>query len=310
MQEAVLLSIIIPIYNEEKNIEALYNRVIAVLEEHTLNAEIIYINDGSVDGSLRVLKGLANTDSRVCFIDLSRNFGHQVAIFAGIEMARGKDLIIMDGDGQDPPELIPQMLRKRSEGYDVVYAKRLKRQGESWLKKATAHVFYRTLKAITNINIPLDTGDFRLISSRVQQVLVSIREQNKFISGQISWIGFNQTYVEYEREERLAGETNFTYKTMMKFALDGITSFSLWPLKVATIMGFFVSIISFVLIIYTIYQKLWGTTVPGWASTNISILFIGGIQLIGIGILGEYIGRMNDNVKNRPYYIVKETNIE
>jgi dolichol-phosphate mannosyltransferase len=216
----------------------------------------------------------------------------------------------MDGDGQDPPELIPDLYAKAKEGFEVVYAKRKKRDGENFLKKFTAKIFYRILARITTIEIPVDTGDFRIIHRKIQQLLKQMPEQHKFIRGQISWLGFNQTFLEYDREERMGGATKYTFRKMMKLALDGISSFSTWPLKIATIGGFIVSAISFVLIVYTLYQKYFGTTEPGWASLNISILFIGGIQLIGIGILGEYLGRISENVKNRPHYIIRETNMD
>jgi dolichol-phosphate mannosyltransferase len=216
----------------------------------------------------------------------------------------------MDGDGQDPPELIPDLYAQAKEGFEVVYAKRKKRDGENFLKKFTAKIFYRILAKITTIEIPVDTGDFRIIHRKIQQLLKQMPEQHKFIRGQISWLGFNQTFLEYDREERMGGATKYTFRKMMKLALDGISSFSTWPLKIATIGGFIVSAISFGLIVYTLYQKYFGTTEPGWASLNISILFIGGIQLIGIGILGEYLGRISENVKNRPHYIIRETNMD
>jgi dolichol-phosphate mannosyltransferase len=216
----------------------------------------------------------------------------------------------MDGDGQDPPELIPDLYAKAKEGFEVVYAKRKKRDGENFLKKFTAKIFYRVLAKITTIEIPVDTGDFRIIHRKIQQLLKQMPEQHKFIRGQISWLGFNQTFLEYDREERMGGATKYTFRKMMTLALDGISSFSTWPLRIATIGGFIVSAISFALIVYTLYQKYFGTTEPGWASLNISILFIGGIQLIGIGILGEYLGRISENVKNRPHYIIRETNMD
>jgi dolichol-phosphate mannosyltransferase len=215
----------------------------------------------------------------------------------------------MDGDGQDPPEFIPDLYFKAKEGFEVVYAKRRKRDGENFMKKLTAKAFYRILAKITNIEIPVDTGDFRIIHHKIRDILVQMPEQQKYIRGQIAWIGFNQTYLEYDRQERMSGETKFTYRKMMRFALDGISSFSTWPLKVATVSGFAVSFLAFVLIIYSLYQKFFGYTEKGWTSMHISILFLGGIQLIGIGILGEYLGRVSENVKNRPHYIVRETNI-
>lgn len=305
-----VLSIVIPIYNEEQNIPLLYERIKTTMAQTSLSYEIIYVNDGSRDHSLQQLLQLAQSNDHVKYIDLSRNFGHQLAITAGIENATGTYIVVMDGDGQDPPELIPQLYQKALEGFEVVYARRRKREGESFLKLLTARWFYRFLRKITNVEIPVDTGDFRIIHQKIQAILKKMPEQHKYIRGQISWIGFNQTFIEYDREVRMSGETKFTYRKMLRFALDGISSFSTWPLKIATISGFFVSSIAFVLILYTLYQKFFGYTVPGWASTNIAILFIGGIQLLSVGMLGEYIGRISDNVKNRPSYIIRDTNLD
>lgn len=303
------MSVVIPVYNEEMNIVKLYNRLCDVLNGAGIDWEVVYVNDGSRDRSLAILKGLAESDSHVRFIDFSRNFGHQLAITAGIDHAAGEWIVVMDGDGQDPPELLPELLAKAREGFEVVYAKRRKRDGENFMKKFTARLFYRLLARITNIEIPVDTGDFRIIHRKIQRILKQMPEQHKYIRGQISWIGFNQTYLEYDRAERMGGETKFTYKKMMRFALDGISSFSTWPLKVATISGFIVSAFAFLMIIYSLYQKFFGTTEPGWTSLHISVLFIGGIQLIGIGILGEYLGRVSENVKNRPHYIIRDSNL-
>jgi dolichol-phosphate mannosyltransferase len=304
------LSVIIPIYNEEMNLVPMNNRIIAALMPLQLHYEIIYVNDGSKDNSLPIIMGLSEENASVKYIDFSRNFGHQIAISAGLEHAVGERIVIMDGDGQDPPELIPALLTKSKEGFEVVYAKRKKRKGESFLKKLTAKLFYRFLANITQIEIPLDTGDFRLIHRKVQKVLLNMPEQHKYLRGQIAWIGFNSTFVEYDREERMGGNTKFTYGKMMRFATDGISGFSNWPLKVATMLGFAVSGIAFMLIIYSLYQKFYGFTEVGWTSLHISVLFLGGVQLLGIGILGEYLGRVSENVKNRPTYIVKNSNIQ
>jgi dolichol-phosphate mannosyltransferase len=309
-EKNIELSIIVPLYNEENNIGALNHRIITVLESMSISFEIIYINDGSKDNTLPLVIELSHRNSSIKFIDLSRNFGHQQSITAGIQYAQGKYLVIMDGDGQDPPELIPELYQKAKSGYEVVYAKRKKRQGEGIMKKFTAKIFYRFLAKITNIQIPVDAGDFRIIHQKVQKILNQMPEQHKYIRGQIAWIGFNQTYIEYDREERMSGETKFTYRKMIGFALDGISGFSTWPLRVATISGFFVSFIAFLLIIYSLYQKYIGATEKGWTSLHISVLFIGGIQLIGIGILGEYIGRVSENVKNRPHFIIRDSNFD
>ena len=304
------LSVIIPIYNEEMNLVPMNNRIIAALSPLGIPYEIVYVNDGSKDNSLPIIMGLSEENASVKYIDFSRNFGHQIAISAGLEHAVGERIVIMDGDGQDPPELIPELLKKSLEGFEVVYAKRKKRKGESFLKKLTAKLFYRFLANITQIEIPLDTGDFRLIHRKVQKVLLNMPEQHKYLRGQIAWIGFNSTFVDYDREERMGGNTKFTYGKMMRFATDGISGFSNWPLKVATMLGFAVSGIAFMLIIYSLYQKFYGFTEVGWTSLHISVLFLGGVQLLGIGILGEYLGRVSENVKNRPTYIVKNSNIQ
>ncbi len=307
--KTIHLSVVVPLYNEENNVEKLHNRLQTSLQQMQINYEVVFINDGSRDKTLPLVLKLAQENPSLRYIDLSRNFGHQLAIFAGIENARGEYILVMDGDGQDPPEIIPDLYKKAKSGYEVVYAKRRKRDGESFLKKFTAKIFYRTLAKITSIEIPVDTGDFRIIHRKIRDILVKMPEQHKYIRGQIAWIGFNQTYLEYDRQERMSGETKFSYGKMMRFALDGISSFSTWPLKMATISGFVVSGVAFLLIIYSLYQKFFGYTERGWTSMQISILFLGGIQLLGIGILGEYIGRMNDNVKNRPHYIIRDSNI-
>jgi dolichol-phosphate mannosyltransferase len=308
-EKNIELSVIVPLFNEEQNIGALNERIITVLASMPISNEVIYINDGSKDKTLPLIIGLTHQFPNIKYIDFSRNFGHQQAISAGIQFAKGKYLVIMDGDGQDPPELIPELYEKACSGFEVVYAKRKKRQGEGLLKKFTAKLFYRILAKITNIEIPVDTGDFRIIHQKVQRILNQMPEQHKYIRGQIAWIGFNQTFIEYDREERMSGQTKFTYRKMIGFAIDGISGFSTWPLKVATISGFIVSFISFMLIIYSLYQKFFGETEKGWTSLNISVLFIGGIQLIGIGILGEYLGRVSENVKNRPHFIVRDSNL-
>ncbi|RYU78421.1 glycosyltransferase family 2 protein [Hymenobacter persicinus] len=304
------LSVIIPIYNEEANIAALYDRLRGVLDPMGLRYEFIFINDGSRDQSLALIHTLASRDPRVRYIDFSRNFGHQIAVSAGLDLAAGEAVVIIDADLQDPPELIPQLYQKLKEGFEVVYAKRRSRQGESAAKKLTAKLFYRLLASITNISIPVDTGDFRIISRKVVDALKQMPEQNKFIRGQISWIGYRQTYLEYDRAERAGGETGYTYRKMIRLALDGITGFSDAPLKAATISGFLVSAIAFLVMLYTLYARFETQDYePGWASLMISILFLGGVQLIAVGIIGEYIARLSTNVRQRPLYIISDTNI-
>ncbi|MCA8832427.1 glycosyltransferase family 2 protein [Hymenobacter pini] len=306
------LSVIIPIYNEEANIAALHERLSNVLDGMPLPGgyEFIFINDGSRDQSLALIQTLAARDKRVRYIDFSRNFGHQIAVTAGLDLSVGEAVVIIDADLQDPPELIPQLYQKLREGYEVVYAKRRSRQGESAAKKLTAKLFYRLLASITNISIPVDTGDFRIITRKVVDALKQMPEQNKFIRGQISWIGYRQTYLEYDRAERAGGATGYTYRKMIRLALDGITGFSDAPLKAATISGFLVSAIAFLVMLYTLYSRfVSGNYQPGWASLMISILFLGGVQLIAVGIIGEYIARLSANVRQRPLYIISDTNI-
>jgi polyisoprenyl-phosphate glycosyltransferase len=305
------ISVIIPIYNEEGNIAVLFQRLSEVTSRLNVDTEYIFINDGSKDRSIHLIKELAEKNSSVKYIDFSRNFGHQIAVTAGLDHCTGKVVVIIDADLQDPPELIIDLYAKWKEGYEVVYARRRAREGEGFLKKFTARMFYRILKKITTINIPVDTGDFRLIDRKVVDVLKQMPEQQKFLRGQISWIGFRQTYVEYDRDARHAGKTGYTYKKMIRFALDGITSFSNLPLKFATITGFIVSGITFVMILYALYARFISKDyVPGWTSLMLAVLFIGGVQLISIGIIGEYISRLSSNVRKRPLYIVKEKNTE
>jgi len=304
------LSVVIPIYNEQENIQLLYTRVKGVLDNMRVSYELVFVNDGSKDLSLSLIEGLAVKDSKVKYIDFSRNFGHQIAVTAGLDHSIGNRVVIIDADLQDPPELIPEMYRRMDDNFQVVYARRRSRKGESFLKKITAKLFYRTLSSITAIDIPLDTGDFRIIDRKVVDVLKSMPEQQKFLRGQISWIGFNQTYIEYDREERHGGQTGYTYKKMFRFALDGITSFSNLPLKVASLMGFIVSGIAFVIMLYALYIRFFHNDyVQGWTSMILSIMFIGGIQLICVGIIGEYISRISTNIRQRPLYITNKTNI-
>ncbi|MSP57494.1 MAG: glycosyltransferase [Flavobacteriales bacterium] len=306
----VEISLIVPINNEESNILGLSERIHNVFVTLRVSYELIYVNDGSTDASLAIIQSLSENNDCIKYIDFSRNFGHQIAISAGLEHAIGTRIIIMDGDGQDPPERIPDLYKKSLEGYEVVYAKRLKRKGENWLKKITASLFYRIMGNITTIDIPIDTGDFRLIHQKVQRILLKMPEQHKYLRGQIAWIGFKSSFIEYDREERMGGNTKFTYSKMIRFATDGISSFSNWPLRMATLLGFLVSGIAFMLILYSLYQKFFGYTEAGWTSLHISVLFLGGVQLLGIGILGEYLGRVSENVKNRPTYIVRDSNID
>ena len=305
------ISIVVPLYNEEKNIRLMYDRLVSSILKITSNFEIIYVNDGSKDNSFLELVKLSKEDERVKYINFSRNFGHQIAVTAGLDYSKGTAVVIIDGDLQDPPEVIPEMYAKHKEGFEVVYGQRLKRKGDNFFKKITAKYFYRILKKITSINIPLDTGDFRLIDQKIVKDLKNMPEQNKFLRGQIAWLGYRQTSVFFERDERKFGETGYPFSKMLKFALDGITGFSDVPLQFVTKTGIFISFISFLVILYAIFSHfILERTITGWTSLIISSMFIGGVQLISVGIIGEYISRINKNVQNRPLYIVSETNVE
>jgi len=306
-----VISIVLPIYNEEAGLASFVSELSLELTKTSENAEVIFVNDGSKDNSLTLIKRLCEENKDFKYIDLSRNFGHQIAVSAGIDYAKGDKIMLIDSDGQDPPAVMHQMLAKMEEGYDVVYAQRIKRADESALKKLTAKFFYKFLNKITSIEIPVDTGDFRIINRKVANALKQMPEKQRYLRGQIAWLGFKQTAVSYERLGRNAGETGYTYRKMIRLALDAITSFSNWPLRLATLSGFFCAFVGFFLILYTLYARfILKQYEPGWPSLMITIIFLGGIQLLGIGMIGEYISRINDNVKNRPLYLVGETNIE
>ena len=306
----VELSVVIPIYNEELIIDELYKQLSESVSKITSDYELIFVNDGSRDNSFSKISQLAAVDKKVFFINFSRNFGHQIAVTAGIDSCSGNAIVIIDGDLQDPPELIREMYSKHKEGFEVVYARRTDRKGESWFKKMTAKLFYRILRKSTNIDIPIDTGDFRLIDRKVADYLKLMPEQNKFLRGQIAWLGFRQTHVLFAREKRKFGKTGYSFSKMLHFAMDGITSFSDKPLTLVTRSGFFISFLSFIIILYAIYSHYFlNRTITGWTSLIISSMFVGGIQLISIGIIGEYISRINKNVLNRPLYIVESSNL-
>lgn len=306
MKNEVEFSLVIPVYNEEAVLSETYQRVKKIMDSLGESYELIFVNDGSQDKSASIIREFAREDPKVKLINFSRNFGHQAAITAGMDYARGQAVIVMDADLQDPPEVIPQMVEKWRQGYEVVYGKRMKREGESFFKKATASLFYRFLKRMTQVDIPVDTGDFRLIDRKVLLTMKLLREKNRFIRGLISWVGFRQTSVEYVREKRWAGETKYPLRKMLKLAWDGVTSFSDKPLKIATYVGFLLSVFSFVYLLVVIFQTVFGQgTVPGWASLVVINLFFNGVILIILGIMGEYIGRIYDEAKNRPLYIVE-----
>ncbi|GGJ57917.1 dolichol-phosphate mannosyltransferase [Anoxybacillus voinovskiensis] len=303
----VKYSVVIPVYNEALVIRETYKRLKRVMGQTDGSYELLFVNDGSEDETLDMLKELAVRDDTVKYLDFSRNFGHQIAITAGMDYASGEAIVIIDADLQDPPELILEMIEKWKEGYDVVYAKRIKRKGETFFKKATAYAFYRLLRAATEMDIPLDTGDFRLIDRKVRDQLVGMRERSRFVRGLVSWVGFKQTAIEYERDERFAGETKYPLKKMIRFSLDGITSFSYKPLKLASLLGFLLSVVSAIWMIVVLYLKLFThSTVTGWSSLVMAVLFFNGVVLIMLGVIGEYIGRIYDEVKQRPLYILKE----
>ncbi|GKU85209.1 glycosyltransferase family 2 protein [Niallia sp. NCCP-28] len=300
-------SIIIPVFNEEQVIEHTYERLKIVMDSTAETYELLFINDGSRDSTIDILKHLGETDNHIKTIDFSRNFGHQIAITAGMDYAQGDAVIIIDADLQDPPELILEMIGKWKSGYDVVYAKRTARKGETFFKKQTAALFYRTLRAMTDIEIPIDTGDFRLIDRKVCEQMQNVHERNRFVRGLVSWVGFKQTAVEYERDERYAGETKYPLKRMLKLSIDGITSFSYKPLKIANYLGAALSTIGFIYMLVVLYQKLFTTTtITGWSSIIVIQLFFSGITLMMLGVMGEYIGRIYDEAKNRPLYIVQD----
>lgn len=302
---------IIPSYNEERNVGIMHERLTKTLSEITDSYEMIFVNDCSKDQTLLRIKELAERDSHVKYLSFSRNFGHQIAVSAGLDFCTGEAVVIIDGDLQDPPELISKMYERYKEGYKVVYAKRKTREGETWFKKATAKIFYRLLASMTSIDIPVDVGDFRLIDRVIVEHLRNMPEKSKYIRGQIAWIGYKQTFVEYHRDARLYGTTNYPLKKMLRFALDGITAFSDKPLKIASGLGIFSAIVSLLALVYALVSHFcFHATITGWTSLILSVLFIGGVQLITIGIIGEYIARINNDVRNRPLYILDEKNLD
>lgn len=302
------LSIVVPMYNEEDNIDYFYKKITEVLEQNNYRYEIVCVNDGSKDRTLTKISEIAVSDSRIKVIDLSRNFGKEIAMSAGLKYSTGDAVIPIDADLQDPPELIPKLVEKWKEGFDVVYATRQRREGETVLKKTTAHLFYRFIQKITRIDIPADTGDFRLMSRQVVDALNELPEQHRFMKGLFSWVGFRQTSIEYQREPRFAGKTSFNYWKLWNFAIEGITSFSFAPLQIAMYLGFAISLLSLIYAGYLVFSTLFnGNAVPGYPSLMVAILFFGGVQLITLGIIGEYIGRIYNETKRRPLYYVRET---
>lgn len=304
----VKYSVVVPAFNEQEVLEETYRRLTEVMEQTNESYEIIFINDGSRDRTYEIAEAICQRDSHIKLINFSRNFGHQIAVTAGMEYSSGQAIVIIDADLQDPPHIILEMIKKWKEGYDVVYGQRLKREGETFFKKFSAKCFYRILNKMTSMQIPVDTGDFRLIDRKVCDVMNSIQEKNRYVRGLVTWVGFKQTAVEYKRESRFAGETKYPLKKMIKLATDAILSFSYKPLRLAGLVGGTLSVCSFIYLIVVIIQKLFtDTTQPGWASLFAVILFFNGVSLILHSITGEYVGRIYEETKNRPLYIVRDT---
>ncbi len=307
IMSTTLISIIVPVYNEQGNILPLYERIRQVFASGSENFELIYIDDGSQDESFFNLRDLAERDKRIKVIGFTRNFGHQQAVTAGLQWCAGECAVIIDADLQDPPELIPELIQKWRERYQVVYATRTRRIGDNIFKSITASIFYRMMRLLTNVDIPLDTGDFRLIDRQVIDMLNAMPERHRFLRGMVSWGGFRQIGISYERQKRHSGKTKYPMFKMLRFALTGVTSFSFIPLQLASYFGFFISGIAFLAGLYAIYLKLFtNATIQGWTSLMIAVLFIGGVQLITLGIIGEYIGRISEEVKQRPPFVVRE----
>jgi polyisoprenyl-phosphate glycosyltransferase len=303
----ITYSIIAPIFNEKENLFELHRRVVEVMDSMGEPWEVILVDDGSTDGSTDIIRELAKKDKRVRPVIFARNFGHQIAITAGWDYARGEAVIIIDADLQDPPELIVEMAKKWRGGYEVVYAVRTEREGESWFKLWTASLFYRLIYRITDVKIPLDTGDFRLMDRKVVNVLKQMREKHRFPRGMSAWVGFKQIGVEYKRAARKAGETKYPFRKMFRLAINAVTGFSYFPLQVATFFGFVSAGIAILAMPVVIYLRASGSQAFfGQATTLLAVLFLGGVQLICLGILGEYIGRLYDEAKDRPLYIVRD----
>lgn len=304
----MILSVIVPVYNEEEVLNQFHSRLLNAVEPLGLKLEFIYVNDGSSDGSIQILEALAKKDVRVKVILFSRNFGHQNAVTAGLDHCCGDANVIIDADLQDPPELIAEMVSKWKEGFQVVYAVRNIRKGETWFKKATASFFYRFLGSMSEVNIPADTGDFRLIDRVVVDSLKSMPESNRFLRGMVAWTGFRSTGIYYDRDERYAGKTKYPIRKMIRFAFNGITSFSSTPLLYVFYMGLIITSFTFLGMLYVLYLRFFtDQTIQGWTSLILVSTFLGGIQLISTGIIGLYISRISDEVKKRPKYLIHET---
>lgn len=301
-------SFVIPVYNEEKTILELYQRVHAVMKQMDGSVELILVNDGSRDRSLQLLRDLHEKDPRICYLSLARNFGHQVAVTAGLNFVRGQVIVILDADLQDPPELIPDMIEKWRQGYQVVYAQRTQRRQEGWFKRFTAYVFYRLLKRLADVDIPTDTGDFCLLDRRVVDVLNSMPERNRYIRGLRSWVGFQQTAVRFERDPRFAGEVKYTFGKSLALALNSLVSFSKVPLRISTYVGLLAAVAAILMALLVVYWRIFVPHSPltGFTIILVAIFFLGAVQLVSIGILGEYIGHIYEEVKGRPLYTLAE----
>lgn len=306
MESKNLISVVVPMYYEEEVANECYSRLKEVMTSTGLNYEFIFVNDGSQDGTLDILKEIAKGDKKVKIIDFARNFGHQTAVTAGVFNSKGDAVVIIDADLQDPPELIIDMVAKWRQGFNVVYAKRKKRNGETWFKLFTAKCFYKFLSCMSDVDIPRDTGDFRLMDKKVVEVFKSMPERNRFVRGMVSWLGFNQTYIEYERDERFAGVTKYPLKKMLKLASDGIISFSCKPLRFVTKLGSITTLLAFLILFYTLIKNILGYRVSSLTFVMAGMIFFSGVQLLSLGILGEYIGRIYDESKNRPLFIIRD----
>jgi glycosyltransferase involved in cell wall biosynthesis len=304
--DKILLSIVVPSYNEEEVLTEFHKRISEVLDSVPVNAEIIYVNDGSIDNSLTIMRNLRESDPRIAIIDLSRNFGKEIAMTAGLDHASGDAVVIIDADLQHPPELIPKMLTNWKDGYDIVYATMASRVGENVIKRAAKYAYYRLVRSISSVNIPENAGDYRLLSRKAVDSVKALKEKHRFMKGLFSWIGYPQISISYQPDRRHAGRTKWSFFDLWNLAIEGITSFTVVPLKMATYIGILTAFVAFAYAMYIIFKKLmFGEPVPGYPSIMVMILFLGGIQLITIGIIGEYLGRVFIETKQRPLYILK-----
>lgn len=301
------ISVVVPVYNEKDNLDEFYSRMVKVIESLQIPVKVIFVNDGSSDDTLERIANIANNDERFALINLSRNFGKELAMTAGLDNAPGDAVIVIDADLQEPPELIPELIEKWRQGFDVVYAVRKTRGKEPFLKTVAAYMFYRVMKKISKIEIPIDTGDYRLMSRRAVKGLLKLREHHRFMKGLFAWIGYKQTGVYYERDPRFGGESSFNMWKLWNFAIDGITSFSFVPLQLSSFMGIVIATLSVLFAIYILIETLFfGNSVPGYPSLMVAVLFLGGVQLISLGIIGEYIARIYGESKHRPLYFIQD----